>query len=459
MPYTHPVIYQHCLSLLIVSLAIILTIAAPAAEPTKVVRMIDVAPVWSGHPVDFALLTTDEHQFVGYYDAQRHMTIAQRRIGETEWTYHRLRRVTGWDSHNYIAMAVDRDNHLHVSGDMHVNPLYYLRTTRPLDVTSLRQVEHMVGPKHEQRVTYPRFINGPNGELIFRYRDGSSGRGDDYYNVYDPDTRQWRRLLDQPLITGGGQKNAYATAPTPGPDGNFHITWVWRQTPDAATNHHLSYARSPDLLHWTTAGGEPLTLPITFQNCEVVDPVPPGGGMINGNTMLGFDHHNRVIITYHKYDDEGNTQIYNARFENNQWQIHQTSDWDYRWEFGGGGTIPFEVRVGRVRPLGPSELALSYCYPKGSGRWVLNEKTLTPIPGRTTPPENAPLPHSLSQLHSDFPGMSIRRTTDQGTAPEPRTRYLLTWETLGRNRDRPRQPPLPEPSMLRLIKLQDPAEQ
>jgi hypothetical protein len=31
--------------------------------------------------------------------------------------------------------------------------------------------------------------------------------------------------------------------------------------------------------------------------------------------------------------------------------------------------------------------------------------------------------------------------------------YLLRWETLGPNRDRPREPPLPEPSMLRVYKL------
>lgn len=427
------------------------------AQRAELVKTIDIEPVWAGHRVGFALLTHGEHQFVAYYDAERRMTVAQRRLGESEWTYRKLPRVTGWDSHNYITMAVDRDNHLHVAGDMHVVPLYYLRTTEPLNVKSLQQVEHMVGPEKERRVTYPVFIHGPNDELVFRYRDGGSGRGDDYYNIYDPDTRAWRRLLDQPLISGEGLKNAYATTPALGPDGFFHMIWVWRDTPDAATNHHLSDVRSRNLIDWTTAAGEKLELPITFDTCEVVDPVPSGGGIINGNIGLGFENADRPVVSYHKYDERGNTQIYNARFENGGWKIYQTSDWDYRWDFGGNGSIVFDVRIGSVRPLGGGELALYYRYGRGSGHWVLDEETLAPIPGRTAPPATAPLPRALGKVTSDFPGMGIRRALDLGRPPEPHTRYLLSWETLGAFRDRPRDGPLPDPVMLRLVELKDPA--
>ena len=42
----------------------------------------------------------------------------------------------------------------------------------------------MVGDR-EVSCTYPRFIRGPAGELIFAYRDGRSGNGADIYNVYD----------------------------------------------------------------------------------------------------------------------------------------------------------------------------------------------------------------------------------------------------------------------------------
>jgi hypothetical protein len=49
--------------------------------------------------------------------------------------------------------------------------------------------------------------------------------------------------------------------------------------------------------------------------------------------------------------------------------------------------------------------------------------------------------------------MEIRRAGDLGTCGTPGVRYLLQWETLGPNRDRPRQPPIPAPSTLRLYKL------
>jgi hypothetical protein len=53
----------------------------------------------------------------------------------------------------------------------------------------------------------------------------------------------------------------------------------------------------------------------------------------------------------------------------------------------------------------------------------------------------------------DFPGIEVKTASDVGTAPSADTKYLLRWETLEANRDRPRQPPLPPPSTLRLIEL------
>src|SRR5690606_18077944 len=146
----------------------------PSAEET-VTELSEIGPTWSGHSVGQELLTHGDQQYVAYYDAERRMTIAQRRLGETAWVRRSLDSVVGWDSHNYITLAVDRTAHLHVSGNMHVVPLVYFRSTRPGDVTSLVRVPTMVAADTEQRVTYPRFFTSPDGDLIFRYRDGSSG--------------------------------------------------------------------------------------------------------------------------------------------------------------------------------------------------------------------------------------------------------------------------------------------
>ena len=193
------------------------------------------------------------------------MTIAKRGVDEETWQFKRLDSVVGWDSHNYVTMTLDERGHLHVSGNMHVDPLVYFRTERPGEIPSLRPIPAMVG-RLEKRCTYPRFMAGPKGELIFTYRDGASGRGNQIYNVYEEQEQTWQRLLDQPLLDGKGLMNAYPVGPARGRDGLFHLCWVWRDTPDCSTNHDVSYARSRDLVHWETAAGEPVHSFATLMN-------------------------------------------------------------------------------------------------------------------------------------------------------------------------------------------------
>lgn len=443
-----PVIASVALALCLATVSLAQSDTAP--PPEKVEQVLDVSPVWAGHPVGFALLTHGDHQFVAFYDEQRRMTVGQRRLGEDRWRLVRLPEAVGWDSHNYITMAADDAGTLHLSGNMHVVPLVYFRTTKPLDATTFERVKSMVG-RDEDRTTYPRFLRGPGNALLFTYRIGSSGNGDQIYNVYDGKTRTWKRLLDRPLTDGQGERNAYLDLPRRGPDGRFHLVWVWRETPDASSNHDPSYARSTDLIHWERSDGSPLPLPITLKTGEIVDPVPEKGGVINGNVHVGFDTKRRPIVSYHKYDRNGKTQIYNARREGSGWKIYQTSDWDYRWDFGGGGSLPFEVRVGAVQAGADGKLTQSYGHDKyGSGTWILDEATLKPV-GKL--PERAAYPPEISGVTSKLPGMRVNWAGDLGASGEPGVRWVLRWETLGPNRDRPREGAPPPPSMLRLYKL------
>lgn len=421
-------------------------------SPEQIEETLDISPVWAGHPVGFSLLTHERQQFIAFYDDQRRMTVGSRLLGSKEWKLARLPEAVVWDSHNYITMTADDDGNLHLSGNMHVNPLVYFRTAKPGDIESFQRIPKMVG-EDEARTTYPAFFRGPSNELIFTYRIGSSGDGNQIYNVYDRRTRTWSRLLDKPLTDGQGQRNAYLNGPSRGPDGYWHLVWVWRETPAAETNHDLSYARSKDLRHWEKSDGTPLTLPITLATAEILDPVPEKGGMINGNAVLGFDSKKRPVVTYHKYDEKGKTQIYNVRREESGWKIYRVTDWDYRWEFGGGGSIPFEVRVRPIRVEPDGRLTQAYQHAKyGSGTWVLDEATLRPtgtVPGRV----EAAYPAQLAKVESRFPGMEVRWAGDAGKLEERGVRYALRWETLGANRDRPRPEPWPPASMLRLYKL------
>lgn len=345
----------------------------------------EIGEVWTGQSVRFPLVTHGDDQFIAFYAADRSITVGHRRLGGTDWSLSTVSqdRNDPWDHHNSLALAIDDDGHLHLVGDLHVDPINYFRTTSPMDITSFERIESMVGER-EHRATYPCFLQGPDGELIFKYRDGSSGAGDWIFNVYDSDTREWHRLLDEPLTAGGEQASAYHAGPTVGPDGRYHLVWCWRDNPAAQTNHDLYYVRSDDLRNWEKSTGVSVHLPIGLPQGELIDPVPPYGGLLNSRIRLGFDASDRVVVTYMKYDPDGNTQVYNARRESEGWKIYQTSDWDYRYTFGGGGTLGTPLDFSGVQIESSGRLSQTYDHPKyGRAKWLLDEATLQPVEWRS----------------------------------------------------------------------------
>jgi hypothetical protein len=405
-----------------------------------------IAEVWSGHPVRFALVTHQTLQFAAFYDQDRALTVASRALGSSDWKLVRLPTSVEWDSHNDIVMAIDDDGFLHLSGNMHSSALIYFRSSSPLDIDTF-EASPMLG-MNEERCTYPQFFRSPQGELIYMYRDGESGNGNHIFNAYTTSTQRWRRLLATSLTDGQGSRNAYPVGPIQGPDGLFHLVWVWRETADASTNHDLSYARTANLVDWESAGGDGIALPITLGTSDIVDPVPTGAGMINNNTKVGFDAQMRPIVAYHKFDAAGNTQLYNARFENGAWVSHVTSDWDYRWDFGGGGTLVFEIEVEPVVLQPDGTLTQNYYHARhgGLGAFRLDPDTLV---AEETIPQPVPYPAELADVESTTPEMQVRWQKDAGQSPDPTLVYLLRWETLPSNRDMPR-PSVPPPTPLKL---------
>ena len=419
----------------------------------RIEKVLDIAEVPSDFRVGFCLLTAGDMQYVAYYDKERRMTVASRTLDSDTWAYQILPTKIGFDSHNYVTMAVDGDGHLHVSGNMHCVPLIYFRTETAGDISTLKPLA-MTGEK-EERVTYPGFLTDQSGKLLFKYRDGRSGNGVWIWNRYDPATRTWSRLMDRPLLEGEGERSAYPASPVRGPDGWFHLLWVWRDTPDCATNHHLSYGRSKDFVHWESVFGKQVQLPLTLGEMALwVDPVPSGGGIINGCEKLFFDARNRPVITYHKRDAKGAMQVYAARPEGTEWKRYVLTDWTEPVMFAGRGSMGGDTGIG-ISGLSRVEagvLTMTYSHrDRGRGRLVIDEETLRPL-SRTIHivPE---YPAALTRVESTFEGMGARRCGDLGGTGDESTRYVIKWETLPPNHDRPRQPPLPAPSMLRLYQL------
>lgn len=428
--------------------------SAGAAEPLwRVAERIDIDTVPSGFPVGFSLLTRGRRQYVAYYDANHRMTVGARTLDQREWQLVKLDTKIGWDSHNYTTMATDAEGNLHLSGNMHCVGLIYFRTETPGDITTFKRLA-MTG-RNESRCTYPRFLRDQAGRLVFTYRDGGSGNGSNYYNVYDVKSQSWSRLMEAPLFDGQGQRNAYPSSPAIGPDKLFHVIWVWRETPDCATNNNLSYARSRDLIHWETAAGQAVKLPITLAtDGPIVDPAPSGGGMINGGQKLAFDSHNRPLIVYHKSDANDNMQVYVARFDGGKWVRRVITSWDKPVKFSGGGAMPF-IGIGSSEPLrlGDGVWGVGYLHRNyGSGLAAFSEATLDPVKAsiKQPPPE---LPAEMNRPEIKFDGIGARHADDLGDAGDPNIRYMMKWDTLGANHDRKPAGELPPPSTLSVIKL------
>jgi hypothetical protein len=151
--------------------------------------------------------------------------------------------------------------------------------------------------RDEKSVSYPEFFRLQDGNLLFLYRDGGSGRGNLLVNRYDAASGAWRRLHDN-LVDGEGRRNAYWQACVD-QQGTVHVSWVWRESPDVASNHDMAYARSRDGgLTWEDSAGKPYTLPITAASAEYAAHIPQGSELINQTSMAADAGGHPFIATY-----------------------------------------------------------------------------------------------------------------------------------------------------------------
>jgi hypothetical protein len=66
------------------------------------------------------------------------------------------------------------------------------------------------------------------------------------------------------------------------------------------------------------------------------------------------------MITYHKFDARGFTQIFVARHEARRWRVRQISHWqESRWDFRGRGSLHSRLFVNGAVPDGEHRLCIS----------------------------------------------------------------------------------------------------
>lgn len=314
------------------------TLCANAAETS----VSTVGDGWAGTSVNTAvfrtnpLVTHDSIQYIAYYDPDGVLTLGKRRLGSSEWTTNRTQyKGNVRDAHNVISMGVDGRGYLHVSFDHHGHPLRYARSVAPGSLL-LGPLQAMTGVD-EGNVTYPEFYNLTDGDLLFVYRSGASGRGNMAINRYDVNTCRWQRVQDK-LIDGQEQRSPYWQVYVDAND-VIHVSWVWRETWMVETNHDMCYARSLDGgLSWERSDGTAYTVPITAANAEYAWRIPQNSELINQTSMTADSKSHPYIVSYWREQGDSVPQYRLIWNDGDRWLQRRISDRKTPFTLAGGGT-------------------------------------------------------------------------------------------------------------------------
>lgn len=306
------------------------------------IKIVPIAEGWAKNQVNAvifrknSLASFKNSQFAAFYDENSRVVVAKRKLNSTKWEI-RPTSFSGQtaDAHNSISIAVDGRGFLHLAWSHHNVPLNYARSLKP-ESLEFGAPEKMLGTL-ENKVTYPEFYNLPNGDLLFFYRDGGSGNGNLILNRYDSKIRKWTRLQNN-LIDGEGERNAYPQM-TVDAKGWIHLSWVWRETPNVATNHDLCYAVSNDGgATWRKSSGEKYALPIRAGNAEYVQKIPQNSELINQTSMTADERGFPYIATYWRDANSAIPQYRVVYFDSAKWRESQVSSRRTAFSLSGAGT-------------------------------------------------------------------------------------------------------------------------
>jgi len=305
-------------------------------------KIIDKVRAWQR--IRFDIVFHKSNLYIAYYNQKNNMTIVKTDTEGNIIQKSYLPENAGRGIHHAVNLGVDSDGFIHVSWNIHKDPLKYYRSKKPYYITEFESIHKMIG-QDEESYTYPVFFEDQNCNLYFRYRTGRAWNGNVFLNIYNCKLQKRFRLIEEPILDWKWKMNAYIGDFVSGPDWYFHTHRVRRDSPNCETNHTLEYAKTKDFKERFTANNRKIELPIHEWMWDVVDPVKTDQWILNGSIQIGFDFEKRPVISYHKFDINRNTQIFNARFENKQRKIYQTSNWKYRWDFRWWGTIELEIDI------------------------------------------------------------------------------------------------------------------
>ncbi|MBP6591251.1 MAG: BNR repeat-containing protein [Chitinophagaceae bacterium] len=305
-------------------------------------RTISVGKAWSSNTVNTvvfrknSLCSDGKLQYIAFYDKEGFVILGKRKINSRKWDF-RITNLFGniYDSHNSISIMTDGEGYLHIAWNHHGNQLHYTRSKNPASLDLLPEMQ--MSGLLENSVTYPEFFSLPGGDLLFLYRDGRSGKGNLVINRYDLANKKWN-LLHSNLISGEGQRNAYWQTIVDH-KGSIHLSWVWRESPDVATNHDLCYARSDDGgKTWKKSTGETYELPVTQASAEYICRIPMNSGLINQTSMCVTADNMPMIATYWKGPEDAVIQYKVVYKDGDKWKVNNTGFRTTSLSMEGAGT-------------------------------------------------------------------------------------------------------------------------
>lgn len=320
-------------------LLIVLSICLSSCSTLKITQS-SIGTAWSNNSVNTvifrnkAITSSKNYQFTAYYNNDGKVVIARRKLPSGPWETNTTQYSGNVkDAHNSISIIIDNDGYLHISWDHHDTKLRYAKSTTPFGL-ELTQELSMTG-QQEERVTYPEFHNLPNGNLLFCYRSGKSGRGNMVINTYDSKQKTWKQLQNN-LLNGEEQRSAYWQM-TVGNNGSLYLSWVWRESWDVSTNHDICFAKSEDGgITWTKSNNEKYALPITAATAEIAWKIPQNSSLINQTSMVTDKNGNPYIATY--WETNGVPQYKVVYLENGNWKLKESTFNTSAFHLGGGGT-------------------------------------------------------------------------------------------------------------------------
>ena len=337
-----------------------------------------------------ASVTSDsQYQFAAWYAPDGTVMVARRELApESGWVV-QATDLTGncADAHNVISLGLDGAGHLHVSWAQHGVPLRYARSRTPYR-TDFEVIAQMVDADLERHVTYPEFRRFSDGDLLFAYRDGSSGNGDLVLNRYDVQQGRWERIQSK-LIDGQRQRNAYWQMYMDAQD-VIHLSWVWRETWNVETNHDLCYAASRDGGRtWQRSDGTPYALPITLETAEVAWEVPQGSELINQTSMTADPQGHPCIATYWRAQGDSIPQYRLVRHDGRAWSAAQVGTRRTPFSLSGGGTKSIPISRPQIVTDGRRTMLIyrdeergslvTFAQSRGLRRWRVRDLTQDPV--------------------------------------------------------------------------------